>query len=50
VPTATARDVEHQHVEHIEYVAVDVPSITINVNTPEEYAAICASQPAPAGD
>jgi len=49
-PTSTARQVEHQYAEHIEYVPVDDPAITINVNTPEEYAALRASQPAPAGD
>jgi CTP:molybdopterin cytidylyltransferase MocA len=48
--TATAREVEHQCAEHIEYAPVDDPAITINVNTPEEYAALRASQPAPAGD
>jgi len=41
--TATARDIEHQNREHIEYVAVDDPSVTINVNTPEEYAALTQS-------
>ena len=41
--TATARDIEHQNREHIEYVPVDDPSVTINVNTPEEYAALTQS-------
>jgi len=41
--TATARDIEHQNREHIEYVAVDDPSVTINVNTPEDYAALTQS-------
>jgi len=41
--TATARDIEHQNREHIEYVAVDDPSVTINVNTPEQYAALTQS-------
>src|SRR5437660_4079043 len=40
---ATARDIEHQNREHIEYVPVDDPSVTINVNTPEEYAALTQS-------
>jgi hypothetical protein len=48
--TATARDVEHQYAQHIEYLPVDDPAITINVNTPEEYAALRANQPASAGD
>jgi molybdenum cofactor cytidylyltransferase len=38
--TATARDVEHQHQEHIQYVAVDDAMVGLNVNTPEEYAAL----------
>lgn len=39
-PTATARDVEHEYQEHVEYVSVDDSLITVNVNTPEEYAAL----------
>ena len=38
--TASARDIEQQHREHIEYVEVDDPLVVINVNTPEEYAAL----------
>jgi molybdenum cofactor cytidylyltransferase len=38
--TASARDVEHQNVEHIEYVPVDDPLVALNVNTPEEYASL----------
>jgi len=38
--TASARDIEHQHQEHIEYVDVDELLVTINVNTPEEYVAL----------
>jgi molybdenum cofactor cytidylyltransferase len=38
--TATARDVEHQYANHISYVAVDDPHVTMNVNTPEDYAAL----------
>lgn len=38
--TATARDIEHQHQQHIEYVDVDEPLLTVNVNTPEEYSAL----------
>ncbi|PYX05192.1 MAG: hypothetical protein DMG88_22270 [Acidobacteria bacterium] len=41
--SSSARDIEHQNREHIEYVAVDDPSVTINVNTPEEYAALAQS-------
>lgn len=38
--TATARDVEHQHQQHIQYVVVDDPLVAVNVNTPEDYAAL----------
>jgi CTP:molybdopterin cytidylyltransferase MocA len=36
----SARDVEHRNQEHIQYVPVDDPGICVNVNTPEEYAAL----------
>ena len=39
-PTANARDVEHQNQEHIEYVPVSDPFITMNVDTPEQYTAL----------
>jgi molybdenum cofactor cytidylyltransferase len=38
--TATARAIQQQNQDHIEYVAVDDPSVTINLNTPEDYAAL----------
>ncbi len=38
--TANARDIEHQHQEHIRYVAVSDPFVALNVNTPEDYAAL----------
>lgn len=41
-PTATARDIEHQQRDHIQYVAVNDPFVVMNVNTPEEYAALLA--------
>jgi molybdenum cofactor cytidylyltransferase len=40
--TSTARDIEHQHQEYIQYVRVDDPFVAMNVNTPEEYAALQA--------
>ena len=43
-PEATARDVEHQYVDKIEYVPVDDRFVTLNVNTPEDYAALVASK------
>ncbi|HZU44161.1 MAG TPA: NTP transferase domain-containing protein, partial [Terriglobales bacterium] len=36
-PASTARDVEHQHVPRIEYVLVDDPFVTMNVDTPADY-------------
>jgi len=38
--TANARDVEHSHQREIEYVPVDDPLVALNINTPEEYAAL----------
>ena len=38
--TATARDIEHRYQAKIEYVAVDDPLVAVNVNTPEDYAAL----------
>jgi molybdenum cofactor cytidylyltransferase len=43
--TATARDIEHQNREHIVYVEVDDPLVTVNVNTPDEYAALQRAAP-----
>jgi molybdenum cofactor cytidylyltransferase len=43
--TATAREVQHQNREHIVYVEVDDPLVTVNVNTPEEYAALQRAAP-----
>ncbi len=42
--TANARDIQHLHQAHILYVPVDDPDTTVNLNTPEDYAAQ-ASQP-----
>jgi molybdenum cofactor cytidylyltransferase len=39
-PTATARDIEHQNLRHVACVVVDDPLVTMNVDTPEEYAAL----------
>ncbi|HYX53285.1 MAG TPA: NTP transferase domain-containing protein, partial [Candidatus Limnocylindrales bacterium] len=35
--TSTGRDVEHANQDHITYVAVDDPLVTMNVNTEEEF-------------
>ncbi len=38
--TSTARDIEHAHQQHIRYVSVDDSLVAMNINTPEEYAAL----------
>ncbi len=35
--TSSARDVEHAHRDHIQYVKVDDPLVALNINTPEDY-------------
>jgi molybdenum cofactor cytidylyltransferase len=40
--TSIARDVEHGHQEHIQYVHVEDPFVAANVNTPEDYAELMA--------
>jgi molybdenum cofactor cytidylyltransferase len=39
-PTSVARDIEHAHQAHIQYVSVDDPLVALNINTPEDYAAL----------
>ncbi|MFZ0320513.1 MAG: nucleotidyltransferase family protein [Candidatus Sulfotelmatobacter sp.] len=39
-PTSTAREVEHEHQAHIQYVVVDDPLIALNINTPGDYAGL----------
>ena len=41
-PTASAREVEHRHQDHIQYVSVSDPFVALNINTPEDYAALVA--------
>ena len=41
-PTANARDIEHRHQRHIQYLPLDDPFVTLNVDTPEDYAALAA--------
>jgi molybdenum cofactor cytidylyltransferase len=40
--TASAREIEHRHQEHIQYVTVVDPCVAMNINTPEEYAGLLA--------
>src|SRR5512135_1691871 len=42
--TATAREIEHQNRDHIQYVPVDDPRLGINVDTPEDYARLSAAE------
>jgi molybdenum cofactor cytidylyltransferase len=44
--TDNARDIEHGLQEHIQYLAVDDPFVALNINTPEDYAALRARSPA----
>ncbi len=38
--TSNAREVEHAHQAEIEYVPIDDPLVAVNVDTPEQYAAL----------
>lgn len=40
--SSSAREIEHQFQEHIQYLGVDDPFVALNINTPEEYAALIA--------
>jgi molybdenum cofactor cytidylyltransferase len=43
-PTDNARQIEHQHQNRIEYLEVDDPRVVLNINTPEDYSALQATQ------
>ena len=43
--TSSARDIEHAHQAHIQYVQVDDPLVALNINTPEDYAGLLAARP-----
>ncbi|MFZ0733897.1 MAG: nucleotidyltransferase family protein [Candidatus Sulfotelmatobacter sp.] len=38
--TGNARDIEHQYHDRIQYVPVEDPFVAMNINTPEDYAAL----------
>jgi len=38
--TGNARDVEHRYQHHVQYLAVDDTNVALNINTPEDYAAL----------
>jgi molybdenum cofactor cytidylyltransferase len=40
--TSNARDVEHRFQDHIQYLPVTDPFVALNVNTPQDYAALVA--------
>ena len=40
--TGNARDIEHRYREHIQYLPVNDSNVALNVNTPEDYAALVA--------
>jgi molybdenum cofactor cytidylyltransferase len=40
--TSIARDIEHEHQQHIKYFHVDDPLVALNINTPEDYAGLLA--------
>lgn len=42
--TATARDIEHQNQQHIQYLPVSDPLVAVNVNTPQDYEALASSR------
>jgi molybdenum cofactor cytidylyltransferase len=42
--TSIARDVEHEHQEHIQYFHVEDPLVALNINTPEDYAGLARSE------
>src|SRR5579859_1209929 len=44
--TGNARDVEHRFQSHLQYVAVEDPFVAMNINTPEEYAALAVKSAA----
>src|SRR5271156_1957094 len=43
--TSNARDIEHAHSEHIQYVRVDDPLVAVNINPPEDYAGLQVRPP-----
>jgi molybdenum cofactor cytidylyltransferase len=41
--SSIARDIEHEHEQHIQYFHVDDPLVAVNINTPEDYAGLARS-------
>lgn len=42
--TSNAREVEHQYQQHIQYLAVEDPRLSMNVDTPEDYARLAQTE------
>jgi molybdenum cofactor cytidylyltransferase len=42
--TSTARDIEHANQAHIQYLSVDDPLVSLNINTPGDYAGLRTQQ------
>lgn len=42
--TSSAREIEHQHQQHIQYVPVDDPRLGVNIDTPEDYARLAQTE------
>jgi CTP:molybdopterin cytidylyltransferase MocA len=40
---ATAREIEHQNQDHIEYIHVEDPFVTFNVDTPQDYETLVSA-------
>ncbi len=47
--TAVARDIEHQHSNHIRYLRSQDARVAANIDTPEDYARLLGSEVIPAG-
>jgi molybdenum cofactor cytidylyltransferase len=42
--TSSAREVEHQYQQHVQYVPVDDPRLGVNIDTPEDYARLARAE------
>jgi molybdenum cofactor cytidylyltransferase len=43
-PTASARDLQRIHQDHVQYFDVNDPFVAMNINTPEDYAGLAAKK------
>jgi CTP:molybdopterin cytidylyltransferase MocA len=43
--SSNARDVQHAHAARIVYVPVTDPTVIVNIDTPEDYARYCETNP-----